>query len=475
MTRRSSSGRGTEAESALARLSRPPGKRWPDRAMHHGSRALLLVLLALAVTLFFPPSNGLQVSGYEVGMVSDEDVIASLSFGVPKTLEELQLERSSAAAAVPPTFELRPEAADSMAAALTQFFERVSLAQQADSPETALDELLISLGLAVSDAQIELLLDSDTLALLSETSTRAVQELMPDGVLGESGRLDPSSTGRILVVSPEGGERYIAQDSVLSSSEFYETAAQLLPEPAGPEIDELLRIALIRFMDPTLVYAAAATEESRIAARRAVGTVKANVLQGEAIVRANQQLGEGEIERLRAYEEALRAQGQFEDPGIRISGLVGSATLNLLVLSVMGFLLFFFLPEFYGNFRWLLLLSILILAFTGTGGVIARNELAPELLPIVFVTLAVAVLWDGRLALVLAATMAVLVGTQGPFQSVNAWLPVFLAGSAAALSVRAVRRRAQTWMIIAIIFGAYAAVLVSLGAVAGRDAQRVVT
>ena len=475
MTRASSSGQTTGAESPLTRLSRPPGNRWREGAIHHGSRVLLFVVLALAVTLFFPPSSGLRVSGYEVGEVSDEEVIASLSFFVRKTIEELELERSSAAAAVPSTFEMHPEAVDSMEAALGRFFQQVAAADGEDDPDEALDQLLADIGLTVSEVQRELLLEPETRALLEETAFRSVRELMPEGVLGEAARLDPSSTGRILVVSPGGGERYIAQDSVLNSSGFYESALQLLPPEAGSEVNELLRLSLIRFMDPTLRYDAAATEEDRNAARGAVAIVKANILQGEAIVRANQQLGDQEIERLRAYEEALRAQGQLEDPGLRIAGLAGAMTLNLLILSVFGFLLFFFRPDIYGNYRWLLLLGILILAFTGTSGIVARNQLPVELLPIAFVALAAAVLWDGRLALVLAAVLAVIVGAQGPFQSVHAWLPVFVAGAAAALSVRAVRRRAQTWIFIAIIVTAYLLVLVALGVVAGQDAQRIAT
>ena len=475
MTRASSSGQTTGAESPLTRLSRPPGNRWREGAIHHGSRVLLFVVLALAVTLFFPPSSGLRVSGYEVGEVSDEEVIASLSFFVRKTIGELQLERSSAAAAVPPTFEMHPEAVDSMEAALGRFFQQVAAADGEDDPDEALDQLLADIGLTVSEVQRELLLEPEIRALLEETAFRSVWELMPEGVLGEAARLDPPSTGRILVVSPGGGERYIAQDSVLNSSGFYESASQLLPPEAGSEVNELLRLLLIRFMDPTLRYDAAATEEDRNAARGAVAIVKANILQGEAIVRANQQLGDQEIERLRAYEEALRAQGQLEDSGLRIAGLAGAMTLNLLILSVFGFLLFFFRPDIYGNYRWLLLLGILILAFTGTSGIVARNQLPVELLPIAFVALAAAVLWDGRLALVLAAVLAVVVGAQGPFQSVHAWLPVFVAGAAAALSVRAVRRRAQTWIFIAIIVTAYLLVLVALGVVAGRDAQRIAT
>jgi putative nucleotidyltransferase with HDIG domain len=136
-------------------------------------------------------------------------------------------------------------------------------------------------------------------------------------------------------------------------------------------------------------------------------------------------------------------------------------------------LCYFFRPDVYLNARWMLLLGVLILVFTGTAGLVARNQLPPEVLPIAFVSLAVAVLWDGRLALIVAATLAVLAGTQEPFRAVDAWLPIFVAGAAAALSVRAVRRRAQTWIFIAIIVGAYAAVLTSLGVLLDREAGQV--
>ncbi|MEX0843245.1 MAG: HDIG domain-containing metalloprotein, partial [Gemmatimonadota bacterium] len=127
----------------------------------------------------------------------------------------------------------------------------------------------------------------------------------------------------------------------------------------------------------------------------------------------------------------------------------------------------------YHNFRWVLLQATLVTAFMAAAGIVVANALPPEVLPIAFVALAVAVLWDGRLALILAGTLAVLIGVQAPFQSVHAWTPVFVGGAAAALSVRAVRRRAQTWIFIAIIAAAYVATITGLGVVTGRAASSV--
>ncbi len=475
MTRSSSSDRRRGRETPLARLSRPPEKGWPDGVLHHGARVLLLLVIALTVTLFFPPTPAPQVAGYQVGMVAEEDIIASLAFGVPKDPDELERERESAASAVPPTFRFDPEAALSMEEALDGFFADVASSVEEEDPDAALRRVLSDLGLVVTEAQREALRNPQSRDLLESSSLRAVREILPEGVLDEAARLDPITPSRILVVDPDGGERYLERDSVLTSREFYQEATALLLPDAGSELNELVRLALIRFMTPTLRFDALATEMDREAARRAVPTTRATILPGEAIVRANQQVGEAEVDRLRAYEEALRVEGGIEDDGVHPLSFAGSVVLNLLILGIFGFLLFFFQADIYGNFRWLLLQGVLVLAFAGAAGIVARNELPPELLPIAFVSLAVAVLWDGRVALTLAITLAVLAGAQVPFQSVHAWLPVFIAGSAAALSVRAVRRRAQTWIFIAIIAAAYLVALGTLGLLFGREPSAVAT
>jgi len=465
----------TRALSPLARLSGPPGKRWPDGALHHGSRVGLLLLLALSVTLLFPPEPRPEVARFQAGMVADEDVIASLTFGVPKNPEDLERERAAAAASVPPTFRLEPAAALSMRASLENFFQLAEDAQGRPDPHQALSQGLSDLGIAASFAQRQLLLSDDSRALLRSTALRAADEILPQGVLDEAGRQETVGPGRLLVVDPEGEERYVPRDSVMSSGDFYQRVARLLPPQASSEVDELLRLTLIRFMSPTLRFDAEATERDRDAARRAVPTNRATVLQGEAVVRANQQVGEAEVERLQAYEEALRAAGRLEDRGFQAGPFLGSILLNSLILAAFGFLLFFFRPKVYQDFRWVLLQALIILAFAVAAGVVAANQVPPEALPIAFAALAVAVLWDGRLALILVGVLTVLVGVQPPFQDVHAWAPVFIAGAAAALSVRAVRRRAQTWIFIAIIAGAYLASIGALGLVTGREARVVGT
>lgn len=478
MTEPSRSDRSPSADTSFARLSVPPGEGWRDRSVHHGSRVLLLVVLALAVSLLFPPDPAPEVGRYQVGMVADEDVIATLTFGIPKAPEELERERSAAAQAVPPTFRYRPEAVSSMEEAVESFFRSLAALEELEDEEERarmLEELLQELGLLVGPVQQELLLAAPTRETLENAARRAVREILPRGVLDEAVPVEQARSPRILLVDPEGEGRYVERDSVYTTGEFYRAAVDRLPDGATSEMNELLRLTLIRFMEPSLRYDVEATEREREAARRAVPTTRATVLEGEAVVRANEQIGQRELERLQAYEEALREAGQLERMRFQALPFMGNLLLTLVILGVFGGLLYFFRQDIYHNFRWVLLQGLLVLAFAVAAAVVARQGLPAELLPVAFVALAVAVLWDGRMALILSATLAALVGVIPPFQAVHAWLPVFVAGSAAALSVRAVRRRVQWWIFIAVIAGAYLVVIGSLGLIQGWEPVRIGT
>ena len=132
-------------------------------------------------------------------------------------------------------------------------------------------------------------------------------------------------------------------------------------------------------------------------------------------------------------------------------------------------MLFFFRPEVYANFRWLLLLGVLVGVYFGAAAGISRNDLAPEWLPIAFVALPVGALWDGRMALVLVFVLGAITGTLQDLGDYGTVLTVLAGGGAAAMSVKAVRRRSQTWVSIALIAAAMSLALLGHGLVTGHE------
>jgi len=430
-------------------LNEPPERLWPDKVVHHGARALLLVAVAVLVTLLFPPAQRLDVARYEAGTVADETVQATIPFAVPKSDQELRRDRAEAAASVPATFERRPAASDSMVARLNEFFVRLDSA--ADTGGVDAVERVI----AATPDQLELLTEEEARQRLESAALRVARELLPRGFIDAS-QAQEITTNRITVSTGDGEERSVPTDSLLIGRELLDRAMGFFMSES-PDGEDLFRLLLIRFVEPTHALDQVATERDKDAARRSVPTTKENVLAGQVIVREGDLIGETEMERLNAYTEQLRAEGLLEPQGLEFATLAGAALLHLLILTIFGLLLYFFRPDVYAHFRWLVLLALLASTYFGAAAVVDGQQWPPELLPIAFVALSVAVLWDGRMALVLALTLGAVTGALQPFANYRLVALTMLGGAAAALAVRVIRRRAQTWIFVAVIGAAYTA------------------
>jgi putative nucleotidyltransferase with HDIG domain len=425
----------------------------------------------MLVTTLFPPQQRPRLPPYELRMLVEEDIIAEIPFSVPKTSAELTADRAEAAGAINPIIDVRPEAGDSMVARLARFFEAVdSAARSGDA--TAMARVFNRQTIPASPDQMRALEDSATRALLRSTATRAAGDIMPRGFI-EASQIEPYAA-RVFEVRTAGRESSrLAREEIRTGGAFWEAADALLPRSASPDLAGLLRLVLIHFTEYSYVLNREATDSARLELSATVSPTKANILEGEAIVRANQQIGLAELERLNAYQRALISSGLSES-ATAAGPFLGSTVLNLLLLGLFGLLVFFFRREVYLNFTWLALHVILVVAYFGVASLIAQQALPPELLPVAFVPLAVAVLWDGRMALILALILGALTAVQPPFTSMQAWVPALVGGSAAALSVRAVRRRAQVWLFISIITAAYVGAIIALGLVLGRGASGVI-
>jgi putative nucleotidyltransferase with HDIG domain len=427
---------------------------------------LLLVALAVFLTALFPPTQVTDVGVPAEGAIATEDVVAAIRFSVPKTAAELERDRALAMEAVPPTFEYRAAAADSVAARLDRFFDRLEVAAAAGAGPV--EEALRASRITATPAQMRYLVDDGTRAAMRRTAARAALEVLPRGVVDPARTLD-LTTAVVTVRRPDGTEESMAADEVLTSSDFYVEAVTLLPGALPPDAQDLFRLVLISHLEQSLVLDVVETERDRGAARESVPLMKDEILESQVIVRAGDPIGPETRERLNAYYAALSEQAGENGLGPGFGALLGGTLLNAVLLSIFGLLLFLSRPEVYANYRWLVLLAVLTAAYFGAAAVIARFGLPDEALPITFVALPVAVLWDSRMALLLVLVLAALTGTLAPFSSYGTVLMLMAGGAAAAMSVQAVRRRSETWVSIAIIAGAGALVLLAHGLATGRE------
>lgn len=437
-------------------LSGAPVRAWPDGFVHHGVRVLVLLSLSGGLVLLFPAGQGTTVGPYRAGTVAGEDVLAEVGFDVPKDSAALEQERQEAAAAVVPTFVYQPAAPDSALQALALLFSRMDTAAASGGTLGIADVLSSAVGVEPNAEQLEVLADSSTRNRLRDRAAAAARRFLPRGVMSP-GAASGLATDSVRVVRNRRAV-VVHRDSVLSGREFYDRAAEGLGP--GPE-EGLLRSILGRVANTSLVLDGVRTERDRRAARDAVPVATARIVEGEAIVRANQQLGDAEIRRLEAYRAELRAHGLAVDRSA-LAAIAGALVLNTLLLGVVGVLLLLYRRNLYHAFRSLSVVAGTFAVYFLAAFLLAAQGAPAAALPVAFVAVTLAILWDGRLALAAAFVLAAVTALQEPFAAVHDFVVVFAGGAAAALVVRAYRRSAQAWVFIAVVAAAYAATILGL-------------
>ena len=433
-------------------LSRAPEKRWPDGVVHHGARWVLLLAFAAGLVVMYPTDPGVGIGRHREGTVAARDIIARVDFQVPKDSAELRREREGAEAAVIPTFVFQENARDSSLTALNDFFARVDSAGSA-AGVAGISAVLSGAAIDAAPEQVEILADRRRADALSDGASSSIRMLTPDGVMSPNAAYQLATDSIRLVRG--GSEMVVARSSVLSGRDFYERA--LAGREPGAEAG-LLRLVLARYLAPSLLPDTRRTERDRALARNAVPIMEARILEGEAIVRANQQVGEAELRKLEAYRVQLRAEGISVDSSNAVGNL-GGFVLNALLLAVFGVLLLFFRPEIYRSFRAASVIVGIFAIYFLSGLLVTGLAVPSAAMPIVFVAVSLSILWGGRLALLATLVVCSLTVIQEPFEAVQAFVILLVGGSAAALSVRTFRRLAQTWIFVAITAVAFAVVI----------------
>jgi putative nucleotidyltransferase with HDIG domain len=442
-------------------LSRPPGRAWPEGVLHHGARIVLLVVLALSTSLFFPVSPVADFPVVEKGMIVEEDIIAEVPFSIFKSPAELAQEQDEAAAAVAPIFRYDATAIDTMRVRVAAIMDRFDdAASDAATAESRLRQTLAAYSLPTRDDVVALLRPAANRASLRASLGRIVEQELRRGI-AHPNELENLRAQQIRVTRGEG-EQIVPRDSVLLPTSLYVAGERYLPATAPAGLGQLQQLILIRQFTPTLRLDRAATEAARQSARNAVNPVRRDVIRGERVVAAREQLRDEDVERLRAYQSRLAELGRLER-GARARQFVGGFMLNLMLLGILGAMLFFFRPGIYGNMRHVALLAGLAAALTAGSAAMAGAGAPASLIPIAFPALVIAVLWDGRLALTFALVMALLLNAQTPLAGLSPRILMVVGGAAAALSVRVVRRRAQALILGGVIGGAYVAACIALG------------
>ncbi|MCH8937914.1 MAG: hypothetical protein IH966_00720, partial [Gemmatimonadetes bacterium] len=408
-----------------------------SRYAYHGARWLPLAGLALLTYAMFPVAAGL-VFVPEVGDVSTEEVVAPFEFDVLKTEAERQQEGDELAAQVVPIYEYRSGVSDSIAAHVDRIFASLD---SADTATTILD-IARRLDMPLTSREAVYFEDAEVRSAFRRSIVRMINIHLARGVAAP--RTIDTETQSEVFLRRDGDEVRMHRDSITTRAQYLALQASENPDPNSAAADLLFVKLLNKFFRPTIVPNLADTESSRERARTSVDPVKDHVRANERIINDHEIVTAEAKDRLLGLQQALLNRGELDQASV--GRILGQVLTNGLVLAVFWLLLLLYLPSIYTELRHVYVFSalfaVVILAAAATFGLIHTlsnvlnlNSTGAELIPIPFAAIIMTVLFNGRIAMVAAMVLAVLLGFQVAYGGPDAFYIALLGGVTAALSV----------------------------------------
>ncbi|MFN2398311.1 MAG: HD family phosphohydrolase [Gemmatimonadaceae bacterium] len=455
-------------------VSVPPDSRTGTRARvaYHGPRIALLLALAMVTYALFPASPAVESPIFEIGSVATENVIAPFGFAVRKTESELGSERNELARSAKPIFLFVPAAVDSARDGLALFMDSMAVAVGEPSDKrvavAAVQRAAEAFSIKLTPAEAEYLSFAGRRRAMQAGVERVFGRWLASGVAA-SGAMD-EYRGEIIIQRGQDEKGALA-DTVTTFGMMLARARRMHPDPNSSLGDAIFIKLLSGFFRPTIVLERTATERRRQELRNAVDTTKYLVRAGEKIVGQHEVVGKAEYDKLRALhnESQSRTEGQQA-----LGRVLGAVVYNALVLAIFGMAIVIFRPQLYNSFRSLALFAVVFTIVIAAAALATRTQTVhPELVPVALAAIVLSILFDPRISMIAAMILAVLVGGQSVFRGTNALFMNLIGGSAAALSVRVIRRRDQAYYSILTIAMAYLFAAIAIGLTLGWGARQI--
>jgi cyclic-di-AMP phosphodiesterase PgpH len=433
-----------------------------EQVRYHAVRWIWVPALALVAQVAFPSSSADIAPLLEPGARADKEIVAPFNFVVNKSEDELQREAEELAATAKPIYEFRQRSFDSSATAMNAFFDAIDAA--ADQGPQALIRAGRDFGVTVTLQEAAYLGKGGKRRALQQALTELFDRTLAMGVTGP-GVLQVEQS-REIIVRRGGTESSVNRDAVLTFAHYLNRARSLHPD-AGSSVGDVLYLKLIRqFFRPTLVLNRLETERRRNELRGSVDPSKYIVRSGDRIVAAQEVVTNEAHERLLALHQELLRRGAATTYSVR--GVFGPLLRDMLILSIFWVLMLFYRRETYRDTRQVALIGGLFGLLMLQAAAVARfYPDHPEVIFMPFVAMMMTVLFNGRVSMIAAMILAVVVGLQPVFHDLPALFLCLIGGVTAALSVRTLRRRSNFYVPVLIIASGYLLGALALGLASG--------
>jgi putative nucleotidyltransferase with HDIG domain len=439
-----------------------------EKLRYHLVRWAWVPVLALVAHVAFP-SGGADIAPLlEPGARADKEIVAPFNFVVNKSEDELQREAEELAASAKPIYEFRQHAYDSVATTLAAFFSALEAAS--DRGPQAIIRAGAEYGIPLTLQDAGYLSKGGKRRALQQALQKLFDRTLAQGVTGPG--VLQGEQSRELIVRRGTTESSVQRDQVLTFTHYKNRATQLHPD-AGSSVGDVLYLKLTgQFFRATLIPKPLETERRRNELRGSVDPSKYIVRTGDRIVGVNEIVTNEAHERLVTLHQELLRRGAATTYSIR--GVIGPLLRDSLIIAIFWVLLAFYRRETYRDLRQVSLIGGLFAILLVQAGFVAHSYPAhPEIVFMPFVAMMMTVLFNGRVSMIAAMILSVVVGMQPIFHDVPATFLCVVGGVSAALSVKTLRSRSNFYAPVLIIAAGYFAGALALGLSSGWPIEEI--
>ena len=436
---------------------------------YHAARWVWVAALAWLTQAAFPSSAGDLASILDMGTRVDRTVTAPFDFVVSKSEDEFRREADEVAVAAPPVYEFRPRVYDSARVATHELF--VALDSAAAGGPAAIALVGERFGVAFSPPAATYLAQADRRAALERSLNDLFRRTLELGVI--SSAAPGLDSGPQVIVRRGATEAPILRDDLLTFNDVLRQARATFPDRGT--VGDTLYVTLLRYLfRPTLVRNDLETARRRSELAAGVDRSKYAVRQGDVVIRAGEVVAGPAEEKLNALHAELVRRGAATSRSI--GGVIGPLIRNLLILSVFWVLMFFYRRETYVKLRQVGTVAALFACTILAAGAVAHTTPEHvELILLPFTAMMLTVLLNGRVSMIAAMILAVLVAVQPSLHDTPALFLCFVGGVTAALSVKTLRRRTHLYLAVLLVGLGYLAAAMSLGLAGDWPAREIGT
>jgi putative nucleotidyltransferase with HDIG domain len=429
---------------------------------------LVYLLVFLVISLFlFPPMQQVKDVRFREGDIADVDVIAPFDFFVPLSEQEIEENRTNAAARIPPVYKEK-SVAELLPSDMKTFMEGIASVAALDtlSDSEKVDQIKAIAPIMKNDP-VELLLAGRTRDRILQEGLKIQKELLERGIINDASPLRRGNYPRITVTT-SADERMVQSRPLIEQGELEAIILSAAKNAFGKDERSIkLFYSIVRsHLMPNLIFDMDETKRRRDDAERDVPK-SFKVSDNQRIIAKHDKITKRQVAMLEALEQR-KLDLELETSVWKRFFLVISKALRIMVLLLLlGLSLHRLRRDLVIEPDKLTLIFIILLMYLLLVGLVVKiSFLSPYLVPVAFVSLLATAFFGVMTAVMFTLFASLLIVTHTDLPASYAFISI-LAGTAAIISITHLRERRNFYKIFLYVSLAYIIGITSFGAAEG--------